>query len=85
MFSPDATRPTALLPIGIEAVSFDLSYMRKPGGVMVWRMLCALMPFWVWLLMGVKVAGGVGSGVSVGVSPDVVRVWLPMVWKLLRS
>ena len=42
MFSPDATRPTALLPIGIEAVSFDLSYMRKPDGVMVWRSVCDL-------------------------------------------
>ena len=33
-----------------------------------------------WLLMGVKVAGGVGGGVAVGVRPDVVRVWLLMEW-----
>ena len=28
---------------------------------------------------GVKVAGVVGDGVAVGVRPDAVRVWLPMV------
>lgn len=85
MFSPDARRPTALLPIGIEAVRFDLSYMRKPGGVMVWRSVCALMPFGVWLLMGVKVARLVGDGVAVGVRPDDVRFVVAHCVRLLRS
>ena len=84
MFSPDSTRPPALIPIGIEAVRFGLSYMRKPGGVMVWRSVCAL---------GVVLGGCswredarvVGDGVAVVSRPDAVRVWLLMVWKLLRS
>ena len=32
------------------------------------------MLFWVWLLMGVKVARVVGDGVAVVVRPDTVRV-----------
>ena len=86
MFSPDATRPTALLPIGIEAVRFGLSYMRKPGGVMVLRSVCApWVSFWVWLLMGVKVARVVGDGAADVVRPDAVRGVLVRGVQLLRS
>ena len=54
--------------------------MPTPGGVMVWRSVCApWVSLWVWLLMGVKVARLVGDGVAVGVRPNAVRVWLPMV------
>lgn len=42
---------------------------------MVWRSVCApWVSFWVWLLMGVKVAEVVGDGVAVVVRSDVVRV-----------
>ena len=48
--------------------------MPTPGGVMVWRSVCApWVSFWVWLLMGVKVARLVGDGVAVVVRPDAVR------------
>ena len=40
--------------------------MPTPGGVMVWRSVCApWVSLWVWLLMGVKVARLVGDGVAV--------------------
>ena len=52
---------------------------------MVWRSVCALGVVLGVVAHGVKVAGVVGDGVAVGVRPDAVRVWLLMVWKLLRS
>ena len=60
--------------------------MPTPGGVMVWRSVCApWVSFWVWLLMGVNVARPVGDGVAVVVHPDAVRVRLLMGVRLLRS
>ena len=60
--------------------------MPTPGGVMVWRSVCApWVSLWVWLLMGVKVARLVGDGVAVGVRPDAVRVCLLMGVRLLGS
>ena len=52
---------------------------------MVLRSVCALGVVLGVVAHGVKVAGGVGDGVAVVVRPDTVRVWLLMVWKLLRS
>ena len=43
------------------------------------------MSFWVWLLMGVKVARLVGDGVAVGVRPDAVRFVVAHCVRLLRS
>ena len=60
--------------------------MPTPGGVMMWRSVCApWVSFWLWLLMGVKVARLVGDGVAVGVRPDAVRVWLLRGVRLLGS
>ena len=60
--------------------------MPTPGGVMVWRSVCApWVSLWVWLLMGVKVARLVGDGVAVGVRPDAVRGVVAHGVKLLRS
>ena len=70
--------PAVLLPIGIEAVRFGLSFMRKPFGVMVWRSVFALGVVLGVVAHGVKVAWVVGDGVAVGVRPDVVRAWLIM-------
>ena len=67
-------------PIGIEAVRFGLSFMRKPFGVMVWRSVFALGVVLCVVAHGVKVAWVVGDGVAVGVRPDVVRAWLLTVW-----
>ena len=53
--------------------------MPTPGGVMVWRSVCApWVSFWVWSLMGVNVARLVGDGVADVVRPDAVRAWLLM-------
>ncbi len=68
--------------------------MPTPGGVMVWRSVCApWVSFWVWSLMGVNVARLVGDGVAVVVRPDAVWVVvahgvrlpgsLVMVWRSL--
>ena len=81
-----AARPPALIPIGIEAVRFGLSYMRKPGGVMVWRSVCApWVSFWGVVAHGVKVAQIVGDGWAVGVRPDAVLVVVAHCVRLLRS
>lgn len=60
--------------------------MPTPGGVMVWRSVCApWVSFWVWSLMGVNVARLVGDGVAVVVRPDAVRGVVAHGVKLLRS
>lgn len=60
--------------------------MPTPGGVMVWRSVCApWVSFWVWSLMGVNVARLVGDGVAVVVRPDAVRCVVAHGVRLLRS
>ena len=59
--------------------------MRKPGGVMVLRSVCALGVVLGVVAHGVKVAGVVGDGVAVVVRPDAVRVVVAHGVQLLRS